>query len=301
MDRALMEEEKGERLLLDLAKCIECEDPLQIWKEESEHFKMTVNSSSAWHGHCTQLIDELGRVSCNHVHNTFVWMIMARLRGVMLEQMIPPLKRRQNHAKTPFPSHSHSNPPPADGSHNEQLSAPPAHANTLVHHPQNKVLTDDNGRESNSHDSDDEADEDTYLPTLSNSKKLATSLNTNPDLHSGSKYTSELQDHSEYADADGLESIPFTDLPTEEGSMSRNKGGKLKSALKHTHKASLVMLNQLSWLTSLHSSANVKQGVPGSTWKSPCVRKAPARPDADVPSPDAKRSHKQTGSNQKQK
>ncbi|KAI6140993.1 hypothetical protein BKA82DRAFT_4018936 [Pisolithus tinctorius] len=147
---------------------------------------------------------------------------------------------RQNRAKTPFPSRSCSNPPPAE------LSAPPAHANTPVHRPQNKALTDDNGRESNGHDSDDEADEDTYLPTLSNSKKSATSLNTNPDLHSGSEYTTELQDHSEYADADGLESIPFTDLPTEEGSTSRNKGGKLKSALKRTHKASLAMLNQLS-------------------------------------------------------
>ncbi|KAI6149316.1 hypothetical protein BKA82DRAFT_4013938 [Pisolithus tinctorius] len=198
--------------------------------------------------------------------------------------------RRQNHAKTPFPSCSHSNPPPADGSHSEQLSAPPAHAKTPVHHPQNKVLTDDNGRESNGHDSNDEADEDTYLPTLSNSKKLATSLNTNPDLHSG-----------KYADADGLESIPFTDHPTEEGLMSRKKGRKLKSALKHTHKASSVMLNQLLWLTRLHSSTNVKQGVPGSTWKSPHVRKAPARLDADAPSPDAKRLHKQTGSNQKQK
>ncbi|KAI6149329.1 hypothetical protein BKA82DRAFT_4013950 [Pisolithus tinctorius] len=197
---------------------------------------------------------------------------------------------RQNCAKTPFPSCSHSNPPPADGSHNEQLSAPPAHANAPVHRPQNNALTDDNGRESNGHDSNDEADEDTYLPTLSNSKKSATSLNTNPDLHSG-----------KYADADGLESIPFTDLPTEEGSTSRNKGRKLKSALKCMHKASSVMLNQLSWLTSLHSSMNVKQGIPGSTWKSPCVRKAPARPDADVPSPDAKRSCKQTGSNQKQK
>ncbi|KAI6143954.1 hypothetical protein BKA82DRAFT_4359068 [Pisolithus tinctorius] len=117
---------------------------------------------------------------------------------------------RQNRAKTPFPSRSHSNPPPADGSH---------------------MLTDNNGRESNSHDSDDEADEDTYLPTLSNSKKLATSLNR-------SEYTTELQDHSEYADADGSESIPFTDLPTEEGSTSRNKGGKLKSTLKRMHKAS---------------------------------------------------------------
>ncbi|KIO06691.1 hypothetical protein M404DRAFT_24391 [Pisolithus tinctorius Marx 270] len=140
---------------------------------------------------------------------------------------------RQNRAKTPFPSHSRSNPPPAE------LSAPPAHANTPVHHPQNKALTDDNGRESNGHDSDDEADEDTYLPTLSNSKKSATSLNR-------SEYTTELQDHSEYTDADGLESIPFTDLPTEEGSTSRNKGGKLKSALKRTHKASSAMLNQLS-------------------------------------------------------
>ncbi|KAI6155881.1 hypothetical protein BKA82DRAFT_4349124 [Pisolithus tinctorius] len=140
---------------------------------------------------------------------------------------------RQNHAKTPFPSRSRSNPPPAE------LSAPPAHANTPVHCPRNKALTDDNGRESNSHDSDDEADEDTYLPTLSNSKKSATSLNR-------SEYTTELQDHSEYADADGLESIPFTDLPTEEGSTSRNKGGKLKSALKRTHKASSAMLNQLS-------------------------------------------------------
>ncbi|KAI6146187.1 hypothetical protein BKA82DRAFT_4015772 [Pisolithus tinctorius] len=208
---------------------------------------------------------------------------------------------RQNRAKTPFPSRSRSNPPPADGSHSERLSAPPAHANTPVHRPRNQALTDNNGRESNSHDSDDEADEDTYLPTLSNSKKSATSLNTNSDLHSGSEYTTELQDHSEYADADGLESIPFTDLPTEEGSTSRNKGGKLKSALKCMHKASLVMLNQLSWLTSLRSSVNVKQGIPGSTWKSPHVRKAPARPDADVPSPDAKRSRKQTGSNQKQK
>ncbi|KAI5987923.1 hypothetical protein F5J12DRAFT_786993 [Pisolithus orientalis] len=72
--------------------------------------------------------------------------------------------RRQNHAKTPFPSHSCSNPPPADGSH------------------------------------------------------------TNPDLHSGNKYTTELQDHSEYADEDGLESIPFTDHPTKEGSTSRKKG-----------------------------------------------------------------------------
>ncbi|KAI6157010.1 hypothetical protein BKA82DRAFT_4346069 [Pisolithus tinctorius] len=140
---------------------------------------------------------------------------------------------RQNRAKTPFPSRSRSNPPPAE------LSAPPAHANTPVHRPRNKALTDDNGRESNGHDSDDEADEDTYLPTLSNSKKLATSLNR-------SEYTTELQDHSEYADADGLESIPFTDLPTEEGSTSRNKGGKLKSALKRTHKASSAMLNQLS-------------------------------------------------------
>ncbi|KAI6153271.1 hypothetical protein BKA82DRAFT_4349775 [Pisolithus tinctorius] len=140
---------------------------------------------------------------------------------------------RQNRAKTPFPSRSRSNPPPAE------LSAPPAHANTPVHRPRNKALTDDNGRESNGHDSDDEADEDTYLPTLSNSKKSATSLNR-------SEYTTELQDHSEYADADGLESIPFTDLPTEEGSTSRNKGGKLKSALKRTHKASSAMLNQLS-------------------------------------------------------
>ncbi|KAI6000185.1 hypothetical protein F5J12DRAFT_784493 [Pisolithus orientalis] len=90
--------------------------------------------------------------------------------------------RSQNHAKTPFPSCSHSNPPPADGSH---------------------VLTDYNGWESNSHDSHDEADEDTYLPTLSNSKKMATSLNTNPHLHSGNKYTTELQDHSEYTDEDG--------------------------------------------------------------------------------------------------
>ncbi|KAI6141197.1 hypothetical protein BKA82DRAFT_4018819 [Pisolithus tinctorius] len=201
--------------------------------------------------------------------------------------------RRQNRAKTPFPSRSHSNPPPADGSH--------THANTPVHRPRNKALTDNNGGESNGHDSNDEADEDTYLPTLSNSKKSATSLNTNSDLHSGSKYTTELQDHLEYPDADGLESIPFTDLPTEKGSMSRNKGGKLKSALKHMHKASSVMLNQLSWLTSLRSSANVKQGIPGSTWKSPHVRKAPARPDADVPSPDAKRSCKQTGRKQKQK
>ncbi|KAI5994942.1 hypothetical protein F5J12DRAFT_785736 [Pisolithus orientalis] len=216
---------------------------------------------------------------------------------------------RQNCAKTPFPSCSHSNPPPADGSH--------THAKTPVHHPQNKVLTDNNGRESNSHDSDDEADEDTYLPTLSNSKKSATSLNTNPDLHSGSEYTTELQDHSEYTNEDGLESIPFTDHPTEEGSMSRKKGGKLKSTLKCTHKASSVMLNQLLWLTSLCCvlsksnnngsvttnavSTNVKQGIPGHTWKSPCVRKAPARPDEDVPSPDAKRSCKQTGCNQKQK
>ncbi|KAI5981064.1 hypothetical protein F5J12DRAFT_788796 [Pisolithus orientalis] len=152
--------------------------------------------------------------------------------------------------------------------------------------------------ESNGHDSDDEADEDTYLPTLSNSKKLATSLNTNPDLHSGNKYTTKLQDHSECVDEDGLESIPFTDHPTEEGSTSRKNGGKLKSALKHTHQASSVMLNQLLWLTT---SMNVKQGIPRSTWKSPCVRKAPARPDADVPSPDAKRSCKQKGSNQKWK
>ncbi|KAI5988246.1 hypothetical protein F5J12DRAFT_786910 [Pisolithus orientalis] len=133
--------------------------------------------------------------------------------------------------------------------------------------------------ESNSHDSNDEADEDTYLPTLSNSKKMATSLNTNPDLHSGNEYTTELQDHSEYADEDGLESIPFTDHPTEEGSMSRKKGGKLESALKYTHQASLAMLNQLLWLTSLHWG-------PWEHPEVPHVRKAPARPDADVPSPD---------------
>ncbi|KIO04843.1 hypothetical protein M404DRAFT_25924 [Pisolithus tinctorius Marx 270] len=216
---------------------------------------------------------------------------------------------RQNRAKTPFPSRSHSNPPPADGSHSEQLSAPPAHANTPVHCPRNKALTDDNGRESNGHDSDDEADEDTYLPTLSNSKKSATSLNR-------SEYTTELQDHSEYADADGLESIPFTDLPTEEGSTSGGKGGKLGSALKRTHKAESSepdmnrhrpgakyssKSNNNGSVTSNAASTNVKQGIPGSTWKSPRVRKAPARPDADVPSPDAKRSRKQTGSNQKWK
>ncbi|KAI6154791.1 hypothetical protein BKA82DRAFT_4347862 [Pisolithus tinctorius] len=210
---------------------------------------------------------------------------------------------RQNRAKTPFPSRSRSNPPPAE------LSAPPAHADTPVHRPRNKALTDDNGRESNGHDSDDEADEDTYLPTLSNSKKSATSLNR-------SKYTTELQDHSEYADADGLESIPFTDLPTEEGSTSRNKGRKLKSALKRTHKAKSSepdmnrrrpgakyssKSNNNGSVTSNAASTNVKQGIPGSTWKSPRVRKAPARPDADVPSPDAKRSRKQTGSNQKWK
>ncbi|KAI6008925.1 hypothetical protein F5J12DRAFT_936094 [Pisolithus orientalis] len=173
--------------------------------------------------------------------------------------------------------------------------------------------------ESNGHDSNDEADEDTYLPTLSNSKKTATSLNTNPDLHSGNEYTTELQDHSEYTDEDGLESIPFTDHPTEEGSTSRKKGGKLKSALKCTHQASSALsessepdMNQHSpgakyssksnhngSVTTNAASTNVKQGVPGSTWKSPCVRKAPARPDADVPSPDAKRLCKQTGSNQK--
>ncbi|KAI6143950.1 hypothetical protein BKA82DRAFT_4359057 [Pisolithus tinctorius] len=216
---------------------------------------------------------------------------------------------RQNRAKIPFPSRSRSNPPPADGSHSEQLSAPPAHANTPVHRPQNKALADNNGRESNGHDSDDEADEDTYLPTLSNSKKSATSLNR-------SEYTTELQDHSEYADADGLESIPFTDLPTEEGSTSRNKGGKLKSALKRMHKAKSSepdmnqhrpgakyssKSNNNGSVTSNAASANVKQGIPGSTWKSPRVRKALARPGADVPSPDAKRSRKQTGSNQKQK
>ncbi|KAI6003457.1 hypothetical protein F5J12DRAFT_783528 [Pisolithus orientalis] len=229
--------------------------------------------------------------------------------------------RRQNCAKTPFPSHSHSNPPPADGSHSEWLSAPPAHAKTPVHRPQNKVLTDYNGQESNGHASDDEADEDTYLPTLSNSKKTATSLNTNPDLHSGNEYTTELQDHSEYTDEDGLESIPFTDHPTEEGSTSRKNGGKLKSALKRTHQASLALSESSEPDVNRHqpgakylskskhngsvttnaASANVKQGIPGGTWKSPCVRKAPARPDADVPSPDAKRSHKQTGSNQKWK
>ncbi|KAI5984807.1 hypothetical protein F5J12DRAFT_899200 [Pisolithus orientalis] len=177
--------------------------------------------------------------------------------------------RRQNCAKTPFPSHSHSNPPPADGSHSEWLSAPPAHAKTL---------------ENNGHDSNDEADEDTYLPTLSNSKKTATSLNRN-------KYTTELQDHSEYADEDGLESIPFTDHPTEEGSTSRNKGGKLKSALKHAHQASLALSelsepdmnqhqpgakyssksNHNGSVTTNAASTNVKQGIPGSTWKSPHV------------------------------
>ncbi|KAI6156017.1 hypothetical protein BKA82DRAFT_4011387 [Pisolithus tinctorius] len=73
---------------------------------------------------------------------------------------------RQNRAKTPFPSHSRSNPPPAE------LSAPPAHANTLVHHPRNKALTDDNGRESNGHDHSEYTDADgigehsfTDLPT----------------------------------------------------------------------------------------------------------------------------------------
>ncbi|KAI5991694.1 hypothetical protein F5J12DRAFT_786335 [Pisolithus orientalis] len=157
---------------------------------------------------------------------------------------------RQNHAKTPFPSHSHSNPPPADGSHIEQLSAPPAHAKTL----QTLICTQG--------------------------------------------------DHSEYADEDGLESILFTDHPTEEGSTSRKKGGKLKSALKCTHKASSVMLNQLLWLTSLHCILSrlcqnqVSLGAPGSHLMS---ERSPARPDADVLSPDAQRLHKQTGNNQKQK
>ncbi|KAI6143011.1 hypothetical protein BKA82DRAFT_4017769 [Pisolithus tinctorius] len=188
-----------------------------------------------------------------------IWMITARLRGAMLEQMIPPLKRYLAGGKT-VPRH-HSLLVPAQIPH--QLMVP-----------------------------------------------IATSLNTNSDLHSGSEYTTELQDHSEYADADGLESIPFTDLPTEEGSTSRNKGGKLKSALKRTaqgkfgHVESVVMANKFALCVksalSESTSANVKQGVPGSTWKSPRVRKAPARPDADVPSPDAKRSRKQTGSNQKQ-
>ncbi|KAI5988689.1 hypothetical protein F5J12DRAFT_786815 [Pisolithus orientalis] len=104
--------------------------------------------------------------------------------------------------------------------------------------------------ESNGHDSDDEADEDTYLPTLSNSKKLATSLNTNPDLHSGNKYTTKLQDHSECVDEDGLESIPFTDHPTEEGSTSRKKWWKAEicpeahTPGKFSHVESAVMANK---------------------------------------------------------
>ncbi|KAI5993124.1 hypothetical protein F5J12DRAFT_963487, partial [Pisolithus orientalis] len=176
--------------------------------------------------------------------------------------------RRQNRAKTPFPSHSHSNPPPTDGSH--------THAKTPVHHPQNNALTDDNGRESNGHDSDDEADEDTYLPTLSNSKKLATSLNTNPDLHSGrvnkQKKWWKAEIHPE--------------------AHTQGKFGHVESAVM-ANKFVLCVKQALSELTS----ANVKQGIPGRTWKSPHVRKAPARPDADVPSPDAKRLCKQTGSN----
>ncbi|KAI5999848.1 hypothetical protein F5J12DRAFT_784613 [Pisolithus orientalis] len=135
--------------------------------------------------------------------------------------------------------------------------------------------------ESNSHDSDDEADEDTYLPTLSNSKKTATSLNTNPDLHSGNKYTTELQDHSEYADEDGLESIPFTDHPTEEG-----------------HVESAVMANKFALYIK---QALSESRCPWEHLEVTLCQKAPARPDADVPSPDAKRLHKQTGSNRKQK
>ncbi|KAI5999888.1 hypothetical protein F5J12DRAFT_952083 [Pisolithus orientalis] len=151
--------------------------------------------------------------------------------------------------------------------------------------------------ESNSHESNDEADEDTYLPTLSNSKKSATSLNTNPDLHSGNEYTTELQDHSEYADEDGLESIPFTDHPTEALSESSEPDmNQHQPGAKYSSKS-----NCNGSVTANATSTNVKQGVPGSTWKSPHVRKAPARPDADVPSPDAKRLCKQTGSNQKQK
>ncbi|KAI5983684.1 hypothetical protein F5J12DRAFT_787747, partial [Pisolithus orientalis] len=73
---------------------------------------------------------------------------------------------------------------------------------------------------------------------------------------------------------------------------------------KFRHVESAVMANKFVLCVKQalldSTSANVKQGVPSGTWKSPHVRKAPARPDADVPSPDAMRSWKQTGSNWKQ-
>ncbi|KIO01660.1 hypothetical protein M404DRAFT_28662 [Pisolithus tinctorius Marx 270] len=96
------------------------------------------------------------------------------------------------------------------------------------------------------------------------------------------EFTAKIKDGSEHQGDDHLRSLPIAqDAPPN----PVGRGNKRPEDVAQPHSAT-ARQRQLA----VSGGDGMTEGI----WKSPRVRRAPARPDADIPSPPSKRSRKHT-------